>query len=88
MFCEIKFRIVIFLGISADTKYILSQSYATWPQADLTCQRSQSALAILDVPDLQRIFDSDIKPVPGEKLWVGRYLGYTGIVSIEGKSIM
>ncbi|KAL4229139.1 hypothetical protein ACF0H5_012177 [Mactra antiquata] len=56
----------------------------TWSESETSCKTKQGKLAVLDNIELQRMFDRDVKSNQGEGIWVGRYVGYTPIVTTEG----
>ena len=44
-------------------------------------------LAVMDSPEGRQMFDRDIDLDPGQKVWMGRFIGYTQIVAIGGMYI-
>ncbi|XP_060563158.1 uncharacterized protein LOC132722654 [Ruditapes philippinarum] len=86
--CSSMFGIIIFIlffvGSYADISFVLSRNEGTWQQASTSCKSIRGSLAILDNVQLQQAFDRDIQPAPGESVWVGRYIGYSQTVTIDG----
>ena len=64
---------------------MLSRNQASWTDSASSCKGVRGSLAILDNVQLQQMFDRDVQPNVGEKIWVGRYVGYTKLVTIDGK---
>lgn len=72
------------VGTDADIQFVLSANTLSWPDAAIACKSIHRSLAALDSGILQKAFDQDIKSVIGEKVWVGRYIGYSSPVAAEG----
>lgn len=70
--------------VRADIQFMLSQNKGTWQEASGSCKSIRGSLAILDNLQLQTMFNRDIQPPVGEKVWVGRYLAYTHVVTTDG----
>ncbi|XP_045209563.2 uncharacterized protein LOC123561330 [Mercenaria mercenaria] len=76
--------VLFFIGVHGDIEFVLSRNKGTWEKASSSCKSIRGNLAILDNLELQRAFDRDVTSAPGERVWVGRYVGYSQTVTING----
>jgi len=66
--------------------FLVSGTSGQWPAAEASCRTARGRLALVDTRDRMAAFNGAAAGIaPGVPVWVDRYVGYTDVVSIEGR---
>ncbi|KAH3826155.1 hypothetical protein DPMN_128051 [Dreissena polymorpha] len=76
--------VVCLSGTLCQVQFRLSRDKLAWPDAATACAGVDGRLAILDNLELQTLFNTQMTSAVGEPVWVGRYVAYSSIVSVDG----